>query len=80
MLAVPSISFLQASWLLWIAAGIVLNASLRWKHFFPDVLQDALHYGKLKLDVRSGRPTLGLLNVPKSYAIRSLAGIAHFSF
>ena len=80
MLAVPSISFLQASWLLWIAAGIVLNASLQWKHLFPGVLQDALHYGKLKLDVRGGGQTLGLLNLPKSYAIRSLAEIALLAF
>lgn len=80
MLAVPSISLLQASWLLWVAAGIVLNASLQWKHLFPGVLQDALHYGKLKLDVRGGGQTLGLLNVPKSYAIRSLAGIAFLAF
>ena len=80
MLAVPLISLLQASWLLWVAAGIVLNASLQWKHLFPGVLQDALHYGKLKLDVRGGEQTLGLLNVPKSYAIRSLAGITFLAF
>lgn len=63
-------SFLPFCWLLWIAAGTVLNVSLQWKKFFPFILQDALHYGKLKLDVAGiARRGFRQLNVPKSYAV-----------
>ena len=56
--------FVAPSWLLWIAAGLVLNAIVQWKHLLPSIVSGVMEYGKLRLgESKSG---LGyLLTVPK---------------
>lgn len=56
--------FVAPSWLLWIAAGLLFNAIVQWKHLLPSILTGVMEYGKLRLgESKSG---LGyLLTVPK---------------
>ena len=56
--------FVAPSWLLWITAGLVLNAIVQWKHLLPSIVSGVMEYGKLRLgESKSG---LGyLLTVPK---------------
>ena len=62
---------LNLSWVILIAVGVILNGSLQWKQYFPVILQDALLYGKLKLQPASGQGKvpdggiMSLLNIPK---------------
>jgi hypothetical protein len=41
--------FLTPSWLLWIAGGLVLNATVQWKHLLPSIVSGMMEYGKLRL-------------------------------
>lgn len=66
---VDLMDLLAPSWLVWIAAGILLHTVVKWKRFLPRVLRDVLEYGKLRsessVDVAVGKPISRFLSVPK---------------
>ena len=56
--------FVAPSWLLWIAAGLVLNAIVHWKHLLPSLMRGVMEYGKLRLG-ESKSELEYLLTIPK---------------
>lgn len=79
------LSLLCASWVVWIVAAVVVNGTLHWKACFPQLIQDVLSYGKIKLDqsnvfLRVPKRSYKLLCAPVINLFYIIGGLAIFTY